>query len=221
MMPAHNAGLYITEAIESIRNQTYMNWELCIVDDGSVDDTYDIAKDYMLKDSRIRVDQIPHSGCPVARNRCLEMMSGDIYARQDADDITTKDRLEIQVQYLLDYDHSDIVTCRLAWLREGKIIPRTKSPMIPDFYVKGKGGSPVCASIVAWKYVYDRVGGFDVSMLAGSDGDWNFRALEAKMLFSYIDRPMYIQRRHASQLSQALRNNQRQNHERARKRYGQ
>ena len=65
MMPAWNSGSYIDDAIVSCQDQTYKNWELCIVDDGSDDNTYQIALDASLLDSRIRIEQQYHQGCPV------------------------------------------------------------------------------------------------------------------------------------------------------------
>lgn len=219
MMPAHNAARYIEAAIESIQAQTYKNWQLCIVDDGSKDETHELALAKSFQDSRILVDKIHHQGCPAARNACLAMMTGDIYARQDADDLSEPTRIEDAVQFLLDNKSYDLVSCGLKWLQGDKLLTRRTGPMIAGLYMTGKGGSPVCASIVCWEYVYRKVGGFDETMLAGSDGDWNFRTLAAKMHYGYIPKASYIQRRHPGQLSQAMRNNQRQNHEKSRKKH--
>ena len=218
MMPAHNASRWIEQAIASVQAQTYKDWQLCIVDDGSTDDTLKLANEYSFTDSRIQIDSIPHGGCPVARNHCLKMMEGDIFARQDADDLMTVDRLERSVQFLLDNQSYDLVSCGLAWLTGDVYQTRRTGPMIPKLYREGKGGSPVCASLVAWRKCYDLVGGFDEAMKAGSDGDWNFRALDNNLQFGYIASAMYIQRRHPEQLSQRLRQNQRKNHEQARNR---
>lgn len=214
MMPAYNAASYIDDAINSILDQTYMNWELIIVDDGSDDDTYTRALAY--RDHRIMVLRQPHKGCPAARNACISKMRGAIFVRQDADDLSDKRRIERQTLYLLQHPECELVSCRMRWLVGDKLIPKKAMPMQPNLYLAGKGGSPVCASIVAWRRVYDKVGYFDETMLAGSDGDWNFRVLKAGMKFGYLDEPLYVQRRHVRQLSQAMRENQRENHERAR-----
>jgi glycosyltransferase involved in cell wall biosynthesis len=216
MMPAHNAEPWIEQAIAAVQAQTYRNWQLVIVDDGSKDGTLARAREYSLTDGRIRIEAIEHGGCPVARNACLQLMTGDIFARQDADDLMTPDRLERSVQFLLDNPSYDLVSCGLAWLTGDNYQTRRTGPMIPKLYLAGKGGSPVCASLVAWRKCYDMVGRFDESMEAGSDGDWNFKALDHNLQFGYIASAMYIQRRHPDQLSQRLRHNQRKNHERSR-----
>ena len=219
MMPAWNVEKYISEAIKSCQNQTYENWELCVVDDGSSDSTASIIFAESLKDARIRLREITHQGCPSARNEALSMMNGDIVARQDADDLQDSTRLEKQVQYLLDHETIDIVSCRMLWLTEHGLSLRSAMGMDIPSYMSGKISGPVCASIVAWKYVYDAVGEFDSSQLAGSDGSWNFRAILADMAWGFIAEPLYIYRRHANQITKRLSREQRRTHDEARKRY--
>ena len=218
MMPAYESVNWIEQAIASVQAQTYKDWQLCIVDDGSEDKTAQIAREYALTDTRIRVSEIVHAGCAAARNECLRLMTGDIFARQDADDLMSVDRIELSVSFLLDNPSYDLVSCGYAWLTGDRYESRRSGPMIPALYRAGKGGSPVCASLVGWRKCYDLVGDFNESMEAGSDGDWNFRALDARLRFGYIPSQMYIQRRHKNQLSQRLRQNQRKNHEQARNR---
>lgn len=219
MMPAWNVGKYIKEAIESCQRQTYENWELCIVDDGSEDNTYDVAMYMSIQDTRIRVHRQPHGSCPTARNTSLAMMTGDIIARQDADDLQDPTRLDKQVLYLLDHELTDIVSCRMYWLQGDKLKLQNALGMIPDAYMVGKGGRPVNASIVAWKSVYDQVGGYKEHQAAGSDGDWNFRAILADMKWGFIDEPLYIYRRHPEQITKRLSVQQRATHDAARKEY--
>jgi glycosyltransferase involved in cell wall biosynthesis len=219
MMPAWNAEKYIGEAIKSCQDQTYGNWELCVVDDGSTDETARIVFEASLKDNRIRLELMNHAGCPTARNEALLMASGDIIARQDADDLQDPTRLDKQVLYLLDHEDIDIVTCRMNWLMHGELSLRQAMGMNVKSYMEGKSGGPVCASIVAWKYVYDKVGGFDPDQLAGSDGAWNFRAIIANMAWGFIAEPLYTYRRHAEQITKRLSREQRATHDEARKRY--
>lgn len=214
MMPAYNAAPFIQAAIQSVLDQTYTDWELCIVDDGSTDPTTYIAKRF--SDPRIKVWRIPHAGCPTARNACLEMVTGQVIARLDADDLHDPRRITEQVAMLADYD---IVSCGYKWLKGGVLLNRRSGGMVPELYMTGKGGSPVCASIVCKTEVYDTVGGFDPNKLAGSDGDWNFRALLFPYTWGYLPKPYYTQRRHGKQLSQDKRNMQRAFHEQSRRKY--
>lgn len=218
MMPAYNAAEFLPAAILSMQEQTYKDWELIVVDDGSTDDTYDLALIRSFDDDRIRVIESPHAGCPTARNIAVEASNGELIARLDADDVHSKDRLEKQVEFLLSEPKLDIVTCGYSWLKGGLTTLRASKRMIAKDYFEGRGGPP-CATIVAWRYVYDRVGSFKTEQLAGSDGDWNFRALVLNMKWGHIDEPLYVQRRHPNQLSQSMRRMQRAVHEKAREKY--
>lgn len=218
MMPAYNAASFISNAIRSMQAQLYKNWQLCIVDDGSSDNTALVAQTFANTDGRIIVEKIPHSGCPVARNTCLEMSEGDIIVRLDADDTHHPMRIDRQVHHLLHND-VDIVTCNMNWLRRGILMRKKTGAMVPELYMRGKINGPCCASIVAWAKVYAEVGGFDPKMLAGSDGDWNFRAIMKDMRWGHLEQYWYNQRRHSGQLSQAMRSMQRKVHADSRKKY--
>lgn len=219
MMPAYNAGRYLYDAIMSVKNQSYGNWQLCVVDDGSEDSTYQLAMQMSYEDPRIYVTQIPHQGCPVARNEAINMSDGDIIARLDADDIHDSKRIEKQVAFLLDNLDYDLVTCRYNWLKGRITIPQKSEGMVEELYLKNQGGRPVNATIVAWSYVYGKVGGFNPDLEAGSDGDWNFRAIQKKMRWGYIPEYLYTQRRHDEQISNRLRYEQRRTHLRCLEKY--
>ena len=109
IMPAYNTEKYIGQAIDSILQQTYNNWELIIVDDGSTDDTFKIALQYARDNSRILVSGNQHSGRGVTRNKCLEKVSGEYIAIMDSDDISVPDRFEKQV-FLLEAERDVFVT---------------------------------------------------------------------------------------------------------------
>lgn len=218
MMPAWNVGEHILQAIESCQMQTYPDWELCVVDDGSDDETYNIIFEASLKDSRIRLEKQYHQGCPVARNKSLAMMTGEIVVRQDADDLQDKTRIEKCVNVLLKLP-LDIVSTKMYWLQKERLILQKAGGMQITQYMEGRGGRPVNASIVAWKRVYDIVGGFKEEQIAGSDGDWNFRAILEKMKWGFIPEPLYIYRRHPGQITKRLGSQQRATHDATRKYY--
>jgi glycosyltransferase involved in cell wall biosynthesis len=98
LMPAHNAAAYIAEAVSSVLEQTYTNFELLIIDDGSIDQTADIV--YQFKDNRIRLIPQSHQGIALSLNNGLHQAKGEYIARFDADDICKPDRLQKQVDFL-------------------------------------------------------------------------------------------------------------------------
>ena len=86
--PAYNSANFIAETIQSVQNQTYQNWEMLIVDDGSSDGTEEIVLSFMEKDQRVQFYKLEHnSGPAVARNTAIEKANGDYMTFIDADDI--------------------------------------------------------------------------------------------------------------------------------------
>lgn len=99
LLPVYNGQRYIRAAIDSVLRQTFRNFELLIIDDGSTDSTGDIVNSF--DDSRIRmVRNIKRLKLSGALNRGLDLSKGEYVARMDADDICFSDRLEIQSAYL-------------------------------------------------------------------------------------------------------------------------
>ena len=99
-MPAYNAAAYLDEAVRSVLAQTFTNFELLIVDDGSTDATPDLLAAHARSDPRVRVLRQPNRGVVAALNRALAECRGRYVARMDADDVSLPHRLEAQVRYL-------------------------------------------------------------------------------------------------------------------------
>jgi glycosyltransferase involved in cell wall biosynthesis len=95
-MPAYNAEPFIGAAIESILGQTFRDWELIIVNDGSTDTTWDRIRSY--RDRRIKCFSQDNSGPAVAYNRAFSESRGDYFALLNADDVCYPDRLEYQLR---------------------------------------------------------------------------------------------------------------------------
>ena len=98
LIPAYNEESYIGEAVESILLQTYRDFEVLVIDDGSNDGTLEHLR--LIKDERLRILRQHHQGLVAALNLGLRCARGDIIARLDADDIALPTRLEKQVRFL-------------------------------------------------------------------------------------------------------------------------
>lgn len=93
--PVYNAEKYLREALESIINQTFSDWEYIIINDGSTDHSLDIIKEYAKKDSRIQFESIPNSGsAKIPRDLAISRSKGDWIVALDADDYLAQDSLE-------------------------------------------------------------------------------------------------------------------------------
>jgi glycosyltransferase involved in cell wall biosynthesis len=100
IIPAYNAAQYIAETILSVQQQSYSNWELIIIDDGSTDNTAAIVKEIAEKDKQISYYFQKNAGVSTARNAGIEKAKGAFFAFLDADDLWLPHNLEIKIQAL-------------------------------------------------------------------------------------------------------------------------
>lgn len=111
-MPVYNVEHYLAEAIESILQQTFTDFELVIIDDGSTDDSKLIISKYANKDQRIRFITRENRGIIKTRNELLKLAKGEYFAIMDGDDISCNNRLEEQFNFLSNNPEYLIVGCR-------------------------------------------------------------------------------------------------------------
>ncbi|WP_051592769.1 glycosyltransferase family 2 protein [Thomasclavelia saccharogumia] len=110
IMPIYNSEKYLSQSIESILEQTYTNFELILIDDGSSDNSKNIIKDFSKKDSRIIPIFNTNHGVSFTRNYAIKKSTGNLLAFIDADDLYHIDYLKIMVNEMKKND-SDLVSC--------------------------------------------------------------------------------------------------------------
>jgi len=116
-LPFFNAELYLEDAIASVFAQTYTDWELILMDDGSTDNSLEIAKS--IKDPRIRVYSDGKNKKLATRlNEIVKLSKYDILARMDADDLMSPNRLKIQMDILEENQHIDLVSTGLISIKD-------------------------------------------------------------------------------------------------------
>ncbi len=110
LMPAYNSEKYIGEAIESILNQTFTDFEFIIINDGSTDNTAKIVRKYAKKDKRIKfVDNKKNKGVTKTRNELLKLAKGEYIACMDSDDISLPTRFEKQIKYMNEHPECGVL----------------------------------------------------------------------------------------------------------------
>lgn len=114
LLPAFNAAATVAAAVESLRGQTWPDWELVAIDDGSTDGTGEVLEHLAGADPRVRVQHQPHAGIVAALDVGLNAARGRLVARMDADDIADPDRLRSQVDYLRAHPEVGVVGCLVA-----------------------------------------------------------------------------------------------------------
>lgn len=110
VMPVYNVEAYLHEAVESIVQQTFSEWELILVDDGSTDESGAMCDAWAAQDARIQVIHTPNGGLSHARNTGMAVAVGEWIIFPDSDDRLAKHALETMLQHT---DHVDIVICML------------------------------------------------------------------------------------------------------------
>ena len=120
IMSVYNGETYLEEAVESIINQTFTNWELVIINDCSTDSTSQILADFALKDERIKVHTNEvNLRLPTSLNKAISLCQGKYIARMDADDICLPDRLEKQYRFMEENSHVALSSCRFMTVKNG------------------------------------------------------------------------------------------------------
>ena len=207
IMPAFNVGPYIGASIESVLAQTFTDWELVIVDDGSTDDTYAIAEALARTDARIRVIREANGGISVARNTALRIAVGEFLAILDSDDLWSPEFLAAQMAIFAAHPEVDIVTGN-AWFLGGQFDGQPARPTpdprpAPDLATLLADETAVFIMAVMRRRVYETIGGFDESMRCNEDYDLWLRAAVAGFRFHRNDRPLGHYRRRDDSLSAA------------------
>lgn len=182
MMPAYNTGKYLAEAIESILAQTYGNWELIFVDDGSTDNTPDIVAGYAATDKRIKYYRIDHGGRGVARIKCIELSSGKYIAVCDSDDISLPNRFERQVHFLENNSTIGVVSSQVKYFSADLPLQNMyrypeKTNIIRSYFNKGKMGVSHAAAMFR-KSLIDQAGSYCAECLRAQDLEYFLRLNE-------------------------------------------
>ena len=136
IMSVYNDEKNVSSSIQSIINQSYKNFELLIMDDGSTDDTYKYIKKF--SDDRIKIFRNKYnSGLTKSLNILIQNSSGEIIARQDSDDLSLPARFEKQLNFLLN-NNLQICTSRAVIKNTKKIIPKYSFYMPQKFVLQYK-----------------------------------------------------------------------------------
>lgn len=196
MIANHNDGKYLREALASVEKQTYKNFEVVIVDDGSDDDSIDVLKELESKTNyRIFFNDKNH-GCGYTKRKCVELSRGEICGFLDADDALTEDALEVMVEkHLQQPDVSIAYSKYYACDKELKTLYiSTHQCNIPEgnTFLNYKRGA-ISQFATFKKNLYENTLGINAEYRIAEDLDLYFKLEEVgKTLF--IDKPLYYYR---------------------------
>lgn len=176
VIPAFNASRYIEQTIGSVINQTYRNWELLIIDDGSTDNQNAILSRLASEDSRIFLYSTTNQGVAAARNYGYQKAKGDYIAFLDADDVWLADNLKLKVEKLKDgrfqFVHSDAELIDEQGELLDKEIRGKEGNLLNDLLSWNGPHIPGPSSLLVSRQVIDTVGLFDIRLSTSADFDF-------------------------------------------------
>ncbi|MSE04390.1 glycosyltransferase [Lactobacillus salivarius] len=133
-VPVYNVDKYLDECLDSIMKQTFKDFEVILVDDGSTDDSFKICQKYVMKDKRFKLIHQENKGLAGARNTCLKYMTGDFVTWIDSDDKVVPNYLERLLEVQKE-TQADIVNGVYYSIVENKIIYYDFRSILPQLYV--------------------------------------------------------------------------------------
>ena len=133
IVPVYKVENYLSNCIESVLNQTFSDFELILVDDGSPDDCPRICDDYKEKDERIKVVHKPNGGLASARRAGIKVAQGDYVFNLDSDDLIENDTLE-SAYTIIKETECEIVSFSYRWVKNGKTICITDDGLDEGLY---------------------------------------------------------------------------------------
>jgi teichuronic acid biosynthesis glycosyltransferase TuaG len=217
ILPAFNAEKYIGQSIQSVLAQTYPNYELIVVDDGSTDSTAQVVRSF--HERRIHYLHKPNNGLPSARNTGIQAAKGELVAFLDSDDLWMERKLELQVD-AFEREAADIIYCDGFVFHDDKSMDESVRFGGPGTHMRfGRIAGdemfkflfpmnciPVL-TVLARKSSIERAGRFDESLRLGlEDYDLWLRLAHNRAIFYGIDQPLVRYRVHPQGMSQRVLN---------------
>ncbi len=210
IIPLFNSVKYLTETIQSALAQTWSNKEIIIVDDGSIDGSYEIAKRF--ESTVVKVYSQKNQGACAARNKAFELSSGDYIQYLDSDDLLEPDKIEKQIIYFEKYGNKIIVFGNWGRFKESvnevnfNRLKINKDYLIPLEWLidvwNGKGMT-TNSSWLTPRQLVEKAGNWNVNLLINQDGEFFSRVLlNAKSIYYCNDAKAYYRSYNENSISQ-------------------
>lgn len=169
LLPVYNGEQYVAEAVTSILEQTYTDFELLVMDDGSTDETPQVLASLAAGDARVRIHRRENRGLIATLNEGLTLCSTELVARMDADDRAMPERLALQKAFMDRHAHIAVCGTGMEMYESGKVVtPRSAAP----FDILCLFGSALAHPTVMYRRsVVLGLGGYASDMAAAEDYD--------------------------------------------------
>jgi len=201
VIPTYNSARYLTEAIDSVLAQSFKDFEVLVIDDGSTDETESLIQRY---GAEVRYVRQQNSGVAIARNRGIEQSRGRYVSFLDADDTWSASKLERQLaamsenrQYRICYSAFTVVASDLAPI--GVTRSCRQADALEDLLLRGNVVATP-STVMGERSLFIEAGGFDPALSQCADWDMWVR-LAALSDFLYVDEPLVNYRQHGENMS--------------------
>ena len=169
IVPCYNQAQYLSESLDSVLAQTYLDWECVIVNDGSSDNTETVAKAYCDKDARFKYLKQKNQGPSAARNNGIRQSSGKYILPLDGDDLIAPTYMEKAVSYLESHKDCKLVYCQAEFFGE-----KTGLWQLEDYdYDRFIWSNCIFCTAFFRREDFELTGGYNTNMKAGFE-DWDF-----------------------------------------------
>jgi teichuronic acid biosynthesis glycosyltransferase TuaG len=207
ILPLFNAGNFIQETLDSVYHQTYSNWELIVIDDGSTDRGPEIVQNSLQSDSRVILLKMnPPSGGPAAPRNCgISQAKGNFIAFLDSDDVWLPNKLEKQLKLMDQFPEIDIIGTNASIIPNGSgnslLLFRDKRITFSQLLhapLSFLGKTYVVnSSVLMRRSAAEAIGDLDTSpqLVASEDYDYWLRALKARDASVYVCRESLVKYR--------------------------
>jgi glycosyltransferase involved in cell wall biosynthesis len=196
IIPTYNASKYLRETLDSVLAQTYQDFEVVVVDDGSTDGTVEILKSY---GDRIRWTVQEHQGQAYALNRGLQIAKGEYFAYFDADDLMRPTKLEVQARYLDEHPDVDLVYGDRYCIEAGRAPVLSKSRPLDPFFLLQYDYVPRL-TVMCRRSSQEKVGPFNGEITGSDDWDMWVRMSE-QCRMAYLEGALVEYRIHGGNIS--------------------
>ncbi len=203
VVATHEQGAWLDEAIAGVRAQTFADWDLVVVDDGSTDGTRAIAERHQREDPRVRYLWQARSERSAARNRGIAESAGPLVAFLDADDRWLPEKLARQVAALARDPGAGLCYTPARFIGpagERLAIRKPLRAITGDVFARlVRGNVLILASVIVRRSCLDAVGGFDPALAALGCEDWDlWLRIARRWQVTVVDEELTLYRRHAA-----------------------
>lgn len=203
VIPCYMQGDYLAETLDSVLAQTYRNWECVIVNDGSKDNTEDVANQYIRKDDRFKYVFQDNKGLGSARNAGILFSNGEFVLPLDSSDKIGREYMELAIERFKSYPETKLVYCRARYFGDVN-----KEWKLPEYsYETLLAANCIFCACIYRRSDYEKTGGYPTERNIFEDWDFLLNLIHEGDEVFQIDKVLFYYRKHGKSLLDSAQSN--------------